>query len=84
MEKKVEDVKPAAEPMVKASEIQGIVAAAVAAALAQQKHQHTPLEVHQLTGRTRAEGVLIETKLGETKGYVEVQYNDGTVRRDYK
>lgn len=83
MDKK-EDVKPTSEPMVKASEIQGIVAAAVAAALAQQKHQHTPLEVHELTGRTRAEGVLIETKLGENAKYAEVQYQDGTIRRDYK
>lgn len=72
------------ERTVKVSEIQDIVAAAVAAALAAQKHQHSPIVLPELTGRSREEGVLIETKTGETKDYIEVTYNDGMVRRDYK
>lgn len=71
------------EQMVKASEIQAIVAAAVAAALAQTKHQHTPF-VPEMVGRTRADGVLIEEKVTDNKQFTEVRYNDGMVRRDYK
>lgn len=75
------------EPTVKISEVSALVDAAVKAALAAQRHQHTAQPVPsapELAGRSREEGVLIVSAIGETKGYSEVGFNDGTVRRDYK
>jgi hypothetical protein len=76
-----------AEPSVALSAVQEMIDKAVAAAMAQRVHQHTPIgQVLQkeLSGRSREEGTLVVSKLDETKGYVEFGFNDGTVRRDYK
>jgi hypothetical protein len=75
------------EPVVPASQIQEMIDKAVAAALSHRIHQHTPIGQvvqHELSGRTRDEGTLVVSKLGETKAFVEYGFNDGTVRRDYK
>lgn len=76
-----------AEAAVPLADMQRLIADAVAAALAAQRHQHTVPSappVPELAGRTRSDGVLIETPLGATLGYTEVGFNDGTVRRDYR
>ena len=75
------------EEKVSVSDVAKMVDAAVQDALAKQRHQHTPLPAAvtpELAGRTREEGYLIVDKLNETKGYIEVGFNDGTIRRDYK
>lgn len=79
--------EPAAPAMVPLDAVQGMIAKAVAEAMAKKVHQHTPIgQVLQveLSGRTREEGTILISKLDETKSYTEYGFNDGTVRRDYK
>ena len=75
------------EATVPLSAVNDIVVKAVAAAMAKNIHQHTPIGQAvqtELSGRTREEGTLVVSKLDDTKGYTEWGFNDGTVRRDYK
>jgi hypothetical protein len=84
---KPQEPQAQSEPMVPASKMQEMIDKAVAAAMSHRIHQHTPIgQVVQveLSGRTRDEGTLVVSKLGETKAFVEYGFNDGTVRRDYK
>jgi len=74
--------KDVSEPTLTLTQVNELVAKAVADAMVKKVHQHTPVE--ELSGRSRENGTLIVETISDGKGHVEYRYNDGTVRRDYK